>query len=89
MKVVIDGNQIVSQEELHKILKRELELPDYYGNNLDALYDCLTSWVDLPLTIEWNNFSESKNCLGDYANKVLETFKEAEEELDEFKFLIK
>ena len=89
MKIVIDGNQITSKEDLHKILKRELELPDYYGNNLDALFDCLTGWVDLPLTIEWKNYSGSKNRLGDYANKVWETFKEAEEELDDFKILIK
>ena len=26
----------------HDYLKKELNLPDYYGNNFDALYDCLT-----------------------------------------------
>lgn len=29
----------------HRYLMRRLRLPDYYGRNLDALYDCVT---DLP-----------------------------------------
>ena len=32
-----------SIRQLHKYLRAELELPDYYGENLDALYDCLTA----------------------------------------------
>ena len=27
---------------IHRILKETLGFPDYYGENLDALYDCLT-----------------------------------------------
>ena len=29
-------------EEGHNYLKEVLNFPDYYGKNLDALYDCLT-----------------------------------------------
>ncbi len=87
-KVFINGIEISSQDSLHEILKVELELPDYYGKNLDALYDCLTGWVDLPLIIEWNKYSESKRYLGDYADKVLATLKDVEDELDNFKVII-
>ena len=38
----IDLKDINSKSELHKLLSRELPLPDYYGSNLDALYDVLT-----------------------------------------------
>ena len=38
----IDLKNVTSKEELHTTLSRELPLPDYYGNNLDALYDVLT-----------------------------------------------
>ena len=31
----------------HKLLKEAFNFPDYYGCNLDALYDCLG---DLPVT---------------------------------------
>ncbi len=37
------GSQIHSRAELHELLAQRLALPGYYGNNLDALYDCLSS----------------------------------------------
>lgn len=38
----LDGTVIKDKEMLHKILAEELEFPEWYGANLDALYDCLT-----------------------------------------------
>ena len=41
MKIIeIDGKSI--KKDGHKYLKKVFNFPDYYGNNLDALYDCLT-----------------------------------------------
>ncbi|MFD2117301.1 barstar family protein [Paenibacillus yanchengensis] len=34
-------------------LKQSLQFPEWYGENLDALYDMLTGWLPLPLTIVW------------------------------------
>lgn len=73
-KIVLDGAQFTSKEKLHVILKSELQLPDYYGNNLDALWDCLTGDLQLPMSIEWRNFKCSKEFLGDYADKTLKIF---------------
>lgn len=42
MEVIIDGSQLNKQKELHETIARQLELPDYYGENLDALWDILT-----------------------------------------------
>jgi ribonuclease inhibitor len=71
MKIVLDGSTITDKEKLHSILKSEFNFPDYYGNNLDALWDCLTGDIKLPVTLEWKNFDISKNLLGDYADKTL------------------
>lgn len=46
----IDGAAMTSREAAHAELKRALELPDYYGANLDALWD-LTSTMSAEVTL--------------------------------------
>lgn len=43
MTVVIDCNEIQTKEDFHRKFSNALFLPGFYGNNLDALHDCLTS----------------------------------------------
>jgi ribonuclease inhibitor len=42
-KVILDFNVTETREDVHAYLAMKLDLPDYYGGNLDALYDMLTS----------------------------------------------
>ena len=42
-EIMIHCDQIASLAEIHDILARELDFPQWYGRNLDALHDCLTS----------------------------------------------
>ncbi len=47
MKVVLlDGNRIKNSDDLHAAFAEALDLPDYYGRNLDALYDVLTETTE-------------------------------------------
>lgn len=41
--ITINCAQIASMAEFHESIARELNFPDWYGKNLDALHDCLTS----------------------------------------------
>lgn len=41
--IFLDGGDYATAQELHEALKRLLCLPDHYGHNADALYDCLSS----------------------------------------------
>ncbi len=89
MRIIIDGLMIKNKKQFHECIKNKMEFPEYYGNNLDALWDCLTGWIELPIEVEWRNFKYSKEQLGEYSNKIIEVFKEAEEELgEEFKFIL-
>ncbi|WP_102272008.1 barstar family protein [Cytobacillus massiliigabonensis] len=83
-KVIINGEHFVNMQKFHKHIKDKLELPDYYGGNLDALWDCLTGWIDMPLLIVWENFEKSKEYLGDEIHKIVQVFKDAEEEVEGF-----
>lgn len=40
--ITIDCSSLRSPQEFHRALAEGLEFPEYYGSNLDALYDCLT-----------------------------------------------
>ena len=51
MKYVIDANFLQTKEEGHVYLKNLLELPEYYGNNLDALYDVISEWKDVQIEV--------------------------------------
>lgn len=43
MKIVfLDGRKIDKPADLHRAFAEDLEFPDYFGKNMDALHDCLT-----------------------------------------------
>lgn len=71
----IDCTGIENKQQMHRKLKEKLNFPGWYGGNLDALMDCLTSMrVDTAVTLE--GFS----TLGDWKDGFAETFSDAMEE---------
>jgi len=44
--IFLDANAYATPRDLHLALKMLLHLPDYYGCNADALYDCLSERDD-------------------------------------------
>lgn len=81
-KAIIDGATVASMGELHEALQLQLDFPDYYGRNLDALWDMLTGGMELPATIEWRDYALSGERLGEDGERLLELLREAEQELD-------
>jgi ribonuclease inhibitor len=76
---IIDGAQITDRRELHRILAEELDFPEWYGNNLDALYDCLTDGQE-EVQIAILHEEELKQRLGMYAQRFLTVLERASEE---------
>ena len=68
----LDLRNIYTREALHYILKESLDLPDYYGNNLDALMDCLTDRRE-DCEIEITGLSDLVSNLMEYAERLLTT----------------
>ena len=63
--------------EIHKALKDGLDFPNYYGENLDALWDCLTEFIDPDDVIILKNYQFDENDNAEYAKKILNVFKDA------------
>jgi len=64
---IIDCSKIYTKEDLHRIFRETLSFPDWYGNNLDALYDCLT---DISGTVRLLNWEIAESNLGAYGQKA-------------------
>lgn len=77
MEIIIDGTTIKSEEDLHDFFAKSFSLPDWYGRNLDALWDVLTGMVDMPLTIIWKNSEISKHRIVNY-EKIITLLKKVE-----------
>ncbi|MEV6895411.1 barstar family protein [Kribbella sp. NPDC051137] len=63
--VLIDGRDVFSERDLHRILERQLEFGDYYGRNLAALRDRLLADVPRPVRLVWTNSAVSRSRLGE------------------------
>ena len=61
----IDVRGIRTRAQLHAKIASVLPLPDYYGNNLDALFDVMTEWSDERYIIFLVN-DEVEEALGKY-----------------------
>lgn len=87
--IVLNGDQYRSMEDIQTFLQKALAFPDFYGKNLDALWDCLRSAAGPPIRLIWINFHASQSHLGERANALQLLFTEAQAELKNFEFVVK
>ncbi len=76
----INFERIGTIDDFYKLLKQELPLPEYFGDNLDALWDVLTGDIDLPAQIQFTNMT--LNQLEQF-DKLIMVFEDAAAELGE------
>ena len=73
--ITIDCTLIPDKAALHQALAQALHFPNYYGNNLDALYDCLTDILE-DTTLILQQF----NSMGIFRGGFQAVLEEAEQE---------
>ena len=72
----LDFSVVKTREEFHKIIKRMLNFPEYYGENMPAFSDCLMN--DVPISenegvaISLKKFDEYYQRDEEYAHEILE-----------------
>ena len=75
--VRLDGAVLCRRKEAMELLGRELNLPRWWGRNLDALYDCLTGALGRPVRLELSG----REAMGatDFGRRLLRVLEDAAE----------
>jgi ribonuclease inhibitor len=82
-EIYIDFANIGDYEDFYTELKSKLELPEHFGDNLDALNDSLKGYVELPLHLEFVNLSVDQL---ETFEDLLTTLEDVEDEVEDFTF---
>ena len=86
MRVVeLTGTVAANRDQLHSMLQEKLQLPEWYGRNLDALHDCLTD-LSRDVWIVLINGDLMDANLGDYAARLRTVFTDASKVPFAFRF---
>lgn len=73
--IMIDCAALSDRAALHRVMALELEFPEWYGGNLDALYDCLTD-LDMHVVLTLRGL----DAHGEYGRAFQETLEDAARE---------
>ena len=75
-KYTIDFTNVNYYLEMHAVIWKALDFPDYYGCNWDAFWDCLTDMYGDPIHIEIIGLDVIERKFGaDTTQKMLEILK--------------
>ncbi len=74
--IVLDGAMMPDREAAHAYLARRLALPEWYGRNLDALYDLLTQPMEATRLVVYRR-ETLEAALGPYAQALLAALADA------------
>lgn len=84
-KRVLDFSKCQYLGEIHQTIQHELELPEWYGQNLDALWDSITGIMYIPADIKiiYKPETKASESLAPEIKKIVDIFREAEQKYNE------
>jgi ribonuclease inhibitor len=78
-EIRLNGAKMLDKASTHAYLKQKLDLPDYYGENLDALWDCLSTDFSLKKITIYKPAAIIEH-LGSYGGSIIKLLEQAAEE---------
>ena len=74
MRVILDCERLYARRPAHEYLQEALDLPEHYGKNLDALFDCLTDLSDCTVVLRG---ADKLARAGGYGARILRVLEDA------------
>ncbi len=81
--VYIDFADLGDYEDFYAQLKDKVQLPEHFGDNLDALSDVISGEIKLPLHLEFVNMSVDQL---EIFEDLLTTLEDIEDGVEDFSF---
>ena len=75
----VDFEAVKTYRDLYLCLKTGLDLPDFFGENLDALWDCMTGFIGWPCEIRISGLSKLNQQRRQEVQEMLDVMEEAHE----------
>ncbi|RNC66704.1 MAG: barnase inhibitor [Desulfuromonadales bacterium] len=88
-RCILDGATIQTMDDIYRALASQLPLPSYFGRNLDALWDILSTDIEGPVELVWEDAAASRIALGKNFDRIEELLKELERERDDFRVIFR
>ena len=79
-ELLLSGKEIADRAALHRTIRAQLELPEWYGDNLDALHDVLTERRE-PLRVTIEEAEKLREALGRGYGALLRVLRDSGAEL--------
>lgn len=79
MNIEFDGSKILSEADFHSAIVKAFGLSHYYGRNLDALWDVLSTDIERPIKVEWKYSETSRAAMGATFDQIVAILRKVEQ----------
>lgn len=77
VEYILDGELMKNQKKLHKYLRKTLNLPVFYKDDLNSLYECLSKYIKKETKVYLINRNTLENNLEAYGKLLVEVLEKA------------
>lgn len=82
---VLDARKMKDETVTQEYIALQLDFPEHYGKNLDALHDCLTELDEHMIVI---NEAKELEKLGEYGRMLLRVFRDSSRENEDIILMV-
>ncbi len=87
LEIILEEQDFTTLAEVHELLADQLDFPDYYGQNLSALWDCLG---DLDGDVRFLvSRDDSESARKEWFDRLVRVLSRADEQLDNIETIVR